>query len=175
MRTLLDTGFGDDDGSASPDVEAALAAYQRPGGSRLAALQVLQHARLLVPVVAVLGEVEVDEAGLAHDKSSDMATVLMTSPDGRRGLLAFTSSATMARWDPAARPVPVAAPLAAQAARQDRADALVVDVAGPVPFAVEGESLTSLADGLVLTRLRTEGGAGGPGDGVRWGWVRVED
>ena len=175
MRTLLDTGFGDDDGSASPEVEAALSAYQQPGGSRLATLQVLQHARLLVPVVAVLGEVEHDDAGLAHDKSSDMATVLMTSPDGRRGLLAFTSSATMARWDPTARPVPVAAPLAAQAARQDRADALVVDVAGPVPFAVEGESLTSLADGLVLTRLRTEGGAGGRESDVRWGWVRVED
>ncbi len=172
VRTLLDTGFGDDDGSASPDVAAALTAYQQPGGSRLATLAVLQHARLLVPVVAVLGEVEVDDAGLAHDKSSDMATVLMTSPDGRRGLLAFTSLETMSRWDPAARPVPVAAPLAAQAARQDRADALVVDVAGPVPFAVEGESLTSLAEGLVLSRLRTGAPAGG--QDWSWGWVRVD-
>jgi hypothetical protein len=163
VRSIPDPGFAGDDGSASAEVEAALAAYRRPGGSRLAALQVLQHARLLVPVVAVLGEVEVDDAGLAHDKSSDMATVLTTAPDGRRGLLAFTSSSTMARWDPQARPVPVAARLAARAARQESADALVLDVAGPVPFAVEGESLASLAEGLVLTRLRD-----------RFGWVRVE-
>ncbi|QIK68511.1 SseB family protein [Nocardioides sp. HDW12B] len=168
---MPDPGFSGDDGSASSDVEAALAAYAQPGGSRLAALQVLQHARLLVPVVAVLGEVEVDEAGLAHDKSSDMATVLMTAPDGRRGLLAFTSGAAMARWDPAARPVPVAARLAAQAARQESADALVVDVAGPVPFAVEGDSLVSLAEGLVLTRLRT---GTGTADADRFGWVKVD-
>ncbi len=171
MRSIPDPGFAGDDGSASPEVEAALAAYRQPGGSRLAALQVLQHARLLVPVVAVLGEVEVDDAGLAHDKSSDMATVLMTAPDGRRGLLAFTSAAAMARWDPAARPVPVATRLAAQAAQQEHADALVVDVAGPVPFPVEGESLASLAEGLVLTRLQT---GAGPGSGDRFGWVRVD-
>jgi hypothetical protein len=166
VRTRPDPGFAGDDGSADPEVGAALAAYAA-GGSRLAALQVLQRARLLVPVVAVLGEVEHDEAGLARDKSSDMATVLLTGPGGRQGLLAFTSAQTMARWDPEARPVPVAAPLAARAAVQYGAEALVVDVAGPVTYAVEGGSLASLAEGLVLTRLTTD-------QGERFGWVRVD-
>ena len=79
------------------------------------ALLALQDARLLVPVVAVLGEVEVDERGLAHDKTSDMAAVLMTGADGRRALLAFTGSDSLtdvgrrrpagAGPDPAGRPV----------------------------------------------------------------------
>jgi hypothetical protein len=166
VRTLLDTGFPDDDGSADPELTAALTAYAA-GGSRLAALQVLQHTRLLVPVVAVLGEVELGEDGLARDKSADMATVLMTGPGGKKGLLAFTSSEAMGRWDPEARPVPVTAPVAAQAAIQDGADAVVVDVAGPVTFPVEGESLASLAQGQVLTRVTTQGGE-------RFAWVRVQ-
>ena len=166
MRTLPDPGFAGDDGSADTEVGEALAAYAA-GGSRLAALQVLQRARLLVPVVAVLGDVEQDASGLARDKSSEMATVLLTGPGGRQGLLAFTSAQTMARWDPEARPVPVAAPLAARAALQDGAEAVVVDVAGPVTYAIEGGSLASLAEGLVLTRLTTE-------QGERFGWVRLE-
>ena len=67
-------------------------------------LAVLAGSRLLVPVVALLGEVEYDDAGLAHDKSSDMATVLLTAPDGRRALLAFSGTDAMRAWDPEARP-----------------------------------------------------------------------
>ena len=48
-----------------------------------------------MPVVALLGEVEYDDAGLARDKSSDMATVLLTAPDGRRALLAFSGMEAM--------------------------------------------------------------------------------
>jgi hypothetical protein len=114
---------------------------------------VLQRARLLVPVVAVLGEVEVDADGLAHDKTSDMATALLTGADGRLALLAFTGLETLAAWRADARPVPVAAGLAARSALQEGAAALVVDVAGPTPYVVEGALLEGLARGrsLVLT------------------------
>ena len=50
----------------------------------------------------------VDAAGLAHDKTSDMATVLMRGRDGRTALLAFTSTETLRRWNADARPVPLA-------------------------------------------------------------------
>ena len=64
-RSLLDTGFGDDDGTADPRVTAALEAYDaRPDELERETLAVLQDARLLVPVVAVLGEVEVGEEDL---------------------------------------------------------------------------------------------------------------
>ncbi len=159
-RTIPEPGFGDDDGSADPAVTAALAAYAA-GGPLGDVLVVLQDARLLVPVVAVLGEVAIDDQGLAHDKTSDMAAVLVARPDGRRGLLAFSGREAMHRWDPEARPVPVTTRLAAQAAVQEGADALVVDLAGPASAAVPGDDLRALAAGWRLTRV-----------GERTGWIR---
>ncbi len=80
------TGFDNDDGTADAALGEALAA----GGSTDAILAALTTARLLVPVVAMLGEVEYDEQGLAHDKTSDMAVALLQGQDGRNALLAFT-------------------------------------------------------------------------------------
>ena len=154
MRNLLDPGFAGDAGAADPELAAALSAYDAdPQRGYRAALAVLQHARLLVPVMAVLGDVEHDERGLAHDKSSEMATVLMRGQDGRLALLAFTSTEALHAWNPAARPVPVPAAQAAQAALQDDAAAVVVDVAGPVLFVVEEADLRSLAGGYTLVRM----------------------
>jgi len=161
-RRLAAPEFPDDDGEASPAVVEVLAAYDRdPDALDRAVLGELQDARMLVPVVATLGEVEHDADGLAHDKSSDMAAVLMTGRDGRTALLCFTSSDTMRAWNAEARPVAVSTRLAARAALQDGADALVVDVAGPVLYAVEGQDLRDLADDLVLRRV-----------GHGWGWTR---
>ena len=68
-------------------------------------------------------------------------------------LLAFTGTATLTGWNPEARPVAVPAAVAARAAVQERAAALVVDVAGPVPFVVEGDDLTRPSARLTLTGL----------------------
>jgi hypothetical protein len=164
MRTIPDPGFAGDDGTAPEALAQALAVYREdPDGGHLPALASLCVARLLVPVVAVLGEVGYDERGLAHDKSSDMAAVLMQRPDGRKALLAFTGSASLTTWNPEARPVPVPAATAALSAVQEGAEALLVDVAGPVRFVVEGEDLTALARGWRLVRLD---------DG--WGWLTTE-
>jgi hypothetical protein len=165
-RVIPDPGFAGDDGAAAPELAAALATWDadRSGGSGYAeALAALQRSRLLVPVVAVLGEVEYDEAGLAHDKTSDMATVLLQGADGRLALLAFTGTASLTAWNPEGRPVPVRADLAAQSALQDGAAALVVDVAGPVRFVVEGEDLRRLAEGWTLARA-----------GERVVWIRPD-
>ena len=157
MRAIPDPGFPDDAGQVDPQVSAVLAAYGRdPARLHRPTLAALQHARLLVPVVAVLGEVEHDERGIAHEKTSDMATVLMRGRDGRLALLAFTGTEPLAAWDPQARPVPVTARTAAQAAVQDDADALLVDVAGPSLFVVEGEDLKALAEGYTLAEVRGE-------------------
>lgn len=164
-RDLAAPAFPDDDGSAPPAVRAALAAYDAdPASGHAAVLAQLQDSRVLVPVVATLGEAGTDDRGLVHDKNSDMAAVLVTGRDGRTALLAFTSTATMQEWNPGARPVSVPTRQAARAALQDGADALVVDLAGPVLFAVEDQDLHDLADGLVLRQL-DEG----------WGWTRALD
>jgi len=152
-RVIPDPGFAGDDGTAPAAVSAALAGWAAGRTPYAEALSALQRSRLLVPVVAVLGEVEVDEAGLAHDKTSDMATVLLQGADGRLALLAFTGTASLAAWNPDGRPVPVPAELAARSAVQDGAAALVVDVAGPARFVVEGDDLHRLAEGWTLARV----------------------
>lgn len=149
-RLIPDPGFAGDTGAADVSLAAALASYARHEAAYADVLLALQDARLLVPVVAMLGEVEHDERGLAHDKTSDMAAVLMQGADGRLALLAFTSTEALAGWNAEARPVPVAAKLAAQSAVQEEAAALVLDVAGPIRFVVEGDDLVALAAGWRL-------------------------
>lgn len=152
-RLIPDPGFAGDTGDADVLLSAGLSAYARGESSHGDVLLALQDARLLVPVVAMLGEVEYDERGLAHDKTSDMAAVLMQGADGRLALLAFTSTETLALWNPEARPVPVVAKLAAQSAVQEDAAALVVDIAGPTTFVVEGDDVRALASGYRLARV----------------------
>lgn len=153
---LQEVAFPDDQGGQSAEVEAALTTYAAaPGDPRTfpAVLRALQSARLLVPVVALLGEVEYDEKGLAHDKSSDMAAVLMQNAAGERALLAFTSTQALTAWNPEARPVPVPSAVAAQSALQEQAAALLVDVAGPVKFVVTGQDLVGVAAGWTLAEV----------------------
>lgn len=161
-HSLQEPAYPDDDGTAAPEVTTALAAYDAdPEAGHAAALAALQDSRVLVPVVATLGEVEHGDDGLAREKDSEMAAVLITGRDGRTALLAFTSTDAMRAWNPQARPVAVSAREAARSALHDAAAALVVDVAGPVLFPVEGDDLRDLADGLVLRRVE---------DG--WAWTR---
>lgn len=152
VRNIPDPGFAGDDGSADPALRAALslAAAGGPSGPGLAALL---RSRLLVPVVAVLGEVEYDAEGAAREKTSDMAAVLMRGRDGRQALLAFTGTDALEAWDPHARPVPVTAAQAAHAALAEGAEALVVDVAGPAMFVVEGDDVRQAAGGWRLARI----------------------
>jgi hypothetical protein len=146
-RRLAGPRFPDDDGSAGPQVTAALAAYAAGQGSEHAVLAALDSARLMVPVVALPGaEYEPGPGGLRHEKTSEMALPTVIGSDGRAALPAFTSAASLARWRPGARPVPVPAAQVWQSGAKD-ASAVVIDIAGPVPFAVDGARLAALAHG----------------------------
>ncbi|WP_267245772.1 SseB family protein [Streptomyces sp. PR69] len=147
LKNIPDPGFSDDDGTADPRLEAALAAWAEDRAAEPRVLEALRDARLLVPVVAVLGDVEQDEqTGLRREKTSDMAVPTLTAGD-RRALPAFTSIASLARWDPEARPVAVPLHQALQAAAHEKADTLVLDLAGPVPYQLTGPALLALAEG----------------------------
>lgn len=146
QKNIPDPGYSDDDGTADPALTAALAAWAENRKAVGPVLEALRGARLLVPVVAVLGEVEEDENGLRREKTSDMAVPTLQAGD-RRALPAFTSTASLARWDPQARPVAVPLHQALQAAVHEKADTVVLDLAGPVAFEVTGSTLLALAEG----------------------------
>ena len=148
--------FDDDDGSADPRAAATLAAFGSGLGSEHAALTALAAARLLVPIVAAPAETAGQDrsgdpgAGPARagggDHGAEMSLPTLIGRDGRAAIPAFTSLDTLARWDQRARPVPALAGSVWRAAR-DSSSAVVVDVAGPVPLAIEGARLAALADG----------------------------
>jgi hypothetical protein len=145
-KNIPDPGFSDDDGTADPRLAEALAAWEQDRTAHGPVLEALRNARLLVPIVAVLGEVEEDENGLRREKTSDMAVPTLKAGD-RTALPAFTSTHSLARWDPDARPVAVPLHQALQAAAHEKADTVVLDLAGPVPYEITGAALYALAEG----------------------------
>ncbi|TJZ41964.1 SseB family protein [Streptomyces piniterrae] len=147
QKNIPDPGFSDDDGSADPALAAALAAYGADRTAEPRLLAALAGARLLVPVVALLGETETGPDGLRREKTSDMAVPTLQAPDGRRALPAFTSMDTLRRWRADARPVAVPLRQALLAASHEKADTLVLDLAGPVTYQLAGPALRALAEG----------------------------
>ena len=158
-----------DDGRADPRLAALLAAYaagQEPEGAVLAALSA---ARLLVPLVErEAGELADTGPGVGPENaghpehaghpeydhpehgacgaSKEMAFPTLIGRDGRPALLAFTSLDALIRWRPDARPVPAPAAQVWGTATGSQC-AVVIDVAGPVPLAVDGARLHALANG----------------------------
>jgi hypothetical protein len=132
-----------DTGGADPAVTAVLAAYAAGAATEHAVLTAIARGRLLVPVVAVLAEANDD----GTEKETEMALPTLIGNDGRKAVIAFTGTDAVRRWRPEARPVPVAAARLWPAVAAERADAVVIDVAGPVPLVVEGARLRALADG----------------------------
>ena len=164
--------FAGDDGAADAPAAAALRAFAAGEGSEHAALTALAGIRLLVPVVAALapegaapegaapegaaasggaaaGGLSACRPAGAGEKASEMALPTLVGRDGRRAIPAFTCLDALARWQPSARPIPADAALVWRAAVEDSC-AVVIDVAGPVPLAVEGARLAALASGAPI-------------------------
>jgi SseB protein N-terminal domain len=158
-KNIPDPGFPDDDGSADARLAAALAGYAEDPAAEPAVLAALPGVRLFVPVVAMLGEAEEGPSearpgvalkaggGLRREKTSEMAVPTIQAPDARRALPAFTSTETLARWRPDARPVAVRLARALRAVAHEKADTLLIDLAGPAPYALAGPALRALAHG----------------------------
>ncbi len=155
-------------GEVAPEVAAALASYAAAASTYAEALAAGANTRLLLAMVEVpagtFAEGEHhdhgpdDDSGHGHGHGhapggTAMAAVSIQRPDGRRGMLAFTGVEPLRRWDPTARPLPVTAREAAETALGDGAEALLVDLAGPVRLVVDGEDLEGVAGGWTLGRV----------------------
>ena len=162
-----------DSGGADPAVTAVLSAYAAGQATEHAALTAVAATRLLVPVVAVPvepgappsdpgtpppgcerhgGAASGDAAapGSAGEKETEMALPTLIGNDGRKAVIAFTGTEAIRRWRADTRPVPVPAARLWPAVAAEQADAVVIDVAGPVPLVIEGARLAALAGGAPL-------------------------
>lgn len=142
MRIGSQAGRQGDTGAADPAVTAALSAYAAGTAAEHDALTALAGTRLVVPVVAMVTE---QHPG-GTEKETEMALPTLVGKDGRTAVIAFTGTLSLARWNADARPVPFPAARVWEYAAAE-AEALVIDVAGPVPVTVEGARLAALAAG----------------------------
>jgi hypothetical protein len=138
----------DDDGSADPQLLAALKAFHDRRGDETAIVEAYRRARLLIPLVADRGDTGVGAHGLVVDKTQELSIVTVAAPDGRRVLPVFTSVAAMARWDAAARPVPADGARTAVAASADDTDLIVVDPGSDTEFVIRRPAVWAIAQGL---------------------------
>ncbi|MDQ1513998.1 MAG: hypothetical protein QOC59_1840 [Microbacteriaceae bacterium] len=134
-----------DDGSAPPEFLAAHAAFSSGAAGPEAVVDALRTARLLVPLLAGLGEAGEAPSGALVDKRAELALVTVAGPDGRRVLPAFSSAEAMRAWNPAARPVPAPARQVALGAAADGTQLVIVDPGSPTQFGLRRSALEALA------------------------------
>ena len=105
--------FSSDDGSTP---EAVARALSEENFSLAILHECLMQSRLLIPLVAQLGDSEVGARGQLVDKSAELSIVAVATPDGQSAIPAFTSVSQMQLWKSDARPVPIEASRVALAA-----------------------------------------------------------
>lgn len=125
--------FADDLGEADAGLVELLERHAAAPAEvpRQLVLEALRGKRLLLPVVDV--------------GQGELQGVVFTSADGRRGLPAFTSLAALQEWDQKARPLPQFAGFLARHCLKEKLSALLVDMASPHRFAVQGMELAVVA------------------------------
>jgi len=137
-----------DDGSADPDLLAALSAFRIGEGTQVDVIEAYRTARLLIPLIADKGDHGIGAHGLEVDKTQELSIVTVAAPDGRRVLPVFTSVAAMSKWDASARPVPADGVRTALAAADDDTDLIVVDPTSETEFVIRRPAVWAIGQGL---------------------------
>jgi len=140
--------YSGDNGEADANLIEAIAKFR---SGQLGAEQVLKaigQARLLIPLIANLGEGEQGAHGHQVDKSADLSIVTVLTPDNQRALPVFSSVAAMTHWNPEARPVPNDGRKVALAAASEGNTRLVLDPMSETEFVVRRPGIAAIAQDL---------------------------
>ena len=129
-------GLGGAAGNPAPSVDAVSAV-----------LSALADARVLIPLVAEAGQRGVTDSGAIVEKSQELAVVHVEAPDGRAVSPIFSDVEALSRWNPEARPIPVAAQQAAVAAAKDGLALMVLDPGSDASLTLRRGAIRALATG----------------------------
>lgn len=143
-RSFEQNPFSDDDGTASQALILALAEFQLSGDSSKVFIE-LSKSRLLIPLLADLGESETGAHGHTVDKSADLSIVTVKTPDGQTGLPVFSSVEAMARWNKLARPVPSDSIRVGLAAAAEGNTRVILDPGSATEFVLRRPAIEALA------------------------------
>lgn len=141
--------FAGDDGSAPATLLKALRAFRAQDVNAEAVIDAIRESRLLIPLLANLGESEMGAHELKTDKSAELSIVTVATPDDQNGLPVFSSVGAMQRWNPMARPVPADARRVALAAVAEENTRIILDPESETEFAIRRPAIAAIAQGLV--------------------------
>ena len=146
-RSFEENPWANDDGKTPESIANALSAT--PFVKR-DFIESLRGQRLLVPLIAEIGEAGIGPHGQVVDKSADLAIVAVATPDNKTAIPAFTSVKDMAAWQSDARPVPVPIAKLCLAAVGEGHQRVIVNPATHAR-ALRKTELAALAQGLEIT------------------------
>ena len=135
----------DDDGSAPERLIEALRRFATRELGEGEVVDALRDSRLLIPLIAHLGEAGENEHGQLVDKTQELSIITVSGPDGRNVLPVFTSVDAMSHWNPKARPVPASAVRVALAAASEETDLVVLDPTSETEFIIRRPALWAIA------------------------------
>lgn len=147
-RSFQENNFASDSGDADPDLLAELLSFKNGSNNQVAIAQKFSEARVLIPLVATLGESGEGAHGHKVDKSAELSIVSVRTPDGQNGLPIFTSVQTMMNWNPSARPVPNNGRTVALAAIAEGNTRVVLDPGSETEFVFRRTALEAIAQGF---------------------------
>lgn len=144
-RQFERNSWGSDDGRAPETLITAIRRFHAGELAESAVVDAVRDVRLLVPLVAHLGEAGQNGHGVLVDKSQELSIVTVAAPDGRNVMPVFTSVEAMAAWNPSARPVPTAATRVALAAASEQTDLVILDPTSVTEFGIRRPALWAVA------------------------------
>lgn len=147
-RAFEENPFSKDDGKAPAELMKVLASFRAGEAGSEKVIDTIRFSRLLVPLLAALGESEVGAHGQLVDKSAELSIVTVKSPDDQDSLVVFSSVEAMSRWNPSARPVPTDAIRVALAAASQLAYRVVLDPGSETEFVIRRPAIAAIAQSL---------------------------
>ncbi len=147
-RSFDQNAFADDDGKAPEKLMQVITAFRAGEVGAEAVVDQIRISRLLVPLLANLGESEIGAHGQRVDKSAELSIVTVKSPDDQDSLVVFSSVEAMSRWNKASRPVPTDAIRIALAAASQMSTRVVLDPGSDTEFVVRRPAIAKIAQSL---------------------------
>ncbi len=147
-RELEENRFAGDDGSAPEELISAMSGFRAGNLGQSDVVDAIRVSRLLVPLLAQLGESEIGANGLKVDKSAELSIVTVKAPDDQDALVVFSSVVAMQRWNPSARPVPTDAIRVCLAAASQLSTRVVIDPGSETEFVIRRPAIARIAQSL---------------------------
>jgi len=144
-RRFQQNASSGDDGSAPERLIESLRRFRAGEVGEAEVVDAFRDSRLLISLVAHLGEAGSNEHGQLVDKSQELSIVTVTGPDGRTVLPVFSSVGAMSAWNGTARPIPADGVRVALAAASEQTDVVVLDPTSTTEFAIRRPALWAIA------------------------------